>query len=405
MTALYVASAQRDPIGEAVRWVAAQSPSAESWLDAHCPTGTFGPVPLGLAAAGVVALVSLAATLYLLAATIVMLVVVLYAVPRIVGRLTGEADQQRRVVRASGPAELRSFAFGGEVVAADQAAFRLTPEQYARLVSRARALVVHHTLDLVTVAYLPASNTLLDVRDADGAVLIRNPEYAGEPGDVLAFPAEQAPPEPAPTVSRIGEALTMTLPVPPALRAAVQAGRRRANLWLVGVLAYGIVMLFVVTSFKLAGLLVALIWFSYLFYVVWKLGGFLNQRALGNATSLVRIVGPVSLIHVSSGRTGAWRLVPEDGVLIDLDEKTYNRLTAYGEQQNRLRDPWARLKRDPNERVYSVYLIPSAAVAYVPGIRSLVQVTIGKEGEAKEAEVYRVPSLANVDLTLPPVEV
>jgi hypothetical protein len=248
MAALFDASAQRDPLGDAVRWVAAQSPSAEAWLDEHCPTGRFGPVPLGIAAAGAVALVAAIATLYLLAAVIAMLVVVIYVVPRIVGRLSGEADQQRRVVRASGPADLRSFASGGELVAADQAAFRLTPEQYARLESRARALAAHHTLDRVTVSYLPTSRTLLDVRDADGTVLIRHPEYAGEPGDVLAFPAEPAAPEPAapelaPTVSRIGDALTMTFPVPPALRAALQAGRRQANLWLVGVLAYGIVML------------------------------------------------------------------------------------------------------------------------------------------------------------------
>jgi hypothetical protein len=91
--------------------------------------------------------------------------------------------------------------------------------------------------------------------------------------------------------------------------------------------------------------------------------------------------------------------VPEDGAFIDLDEKTYGRLIPYGEQQDRLRDAWARLKRDPNEHVYSVYLIPSAAVAYVPGMLSLVQVTAGKEGE-----IYRAPSLADVDLTLPAVE-
>ena len=45
---------RQDPLGDAVRWAASRAPAVEALLDKYCPNGKVGPLPLGVAAAGVV---------------------------------------------------------------------------------------------------------------------------------------------------------------------------------------------------------------------------------------------------------------------------------------------------------------------------------------------------------------
>ena len=104
---------QRDPLGDAVRWATRNAPTIDQFLDRYVTDGKVGPVPLGIAAAAVLALLLLTLNQVILSTAVVMLVVVLYGIPRVAGALTaGERKRREQAMRVTGPVSLQRRPLG-----------------------------------------------------------------------------------------------------------------------------------------------------------------------------------------------------------------------------------------------------------------------------------------------------
>jgi len=405
----------RDPLGDALRWAARLSPSADSLLSRVCVDGKLGPVPLGIAAAGVLALLFLVVHSIVIATAIIMLVVVLYAVPWVVKKLTAAERRTPQVVRASGQVRLRRRSFGlgleqCQIDLGNGVTLAITPDGYARLAALGqpvtverpvlgttgvRLVVLEHQIPNVAVTYVQLRNILLDVRDASGAVLLRNAGYEGEPGDVLADGAMGPTPATgaAPRTRRSGRGEAVVGPMPADLRAALVKANRAAmqKAALVAGLPAGLLILTYGTSF--AGFAVVV-----LIGVLFTFGARAIEQALrlqraSTAPELVRLIGPVILSHHASDRSAHYRMRLEDDTVLTIDGPTHARLAhaaqlRMGQDRGAFWDEWTR-----SEYLRSEHELASATVAYEPLAPLLLEI-VNPFGQT----LYRDPALGTTQI-------
>ena len=308
---------QRDPLGDAVRWATRNAPTIDQFLDRYVTDGKVGPVPLGIAAAAVLALVLLILNQVVLSTAVVMLVVVLYGIPRIAGALTaGERKRREQAMRVTGPVSLQRRSLGPgwdrfEILLPNGVTLSVPQAGYDRLASHGRPVEIErpaptggtmsvpagHELPSVSVTYLSQRSLLLDVRDVNGVVLARYPQYDGEPGDTLA----EAPvvPEPAPTWHRSSQSQTVRFPMPPAVRTSLNEAKRSALVQVILLIGVPLLLLVATLNTSFTGFLIVLLIGLFATLGASRLERLLKLRSATSSDTLTRVTVPVTLERYS----------------------------------------------------------------------------------------------------------
>jgi hypothetical protein len=440
MAAIIEPPETRDVLGDAVVWGVAHSPALDEMLDRYCSDGKVGPLPLGLAAAGALALLLLVVGQIWPASVVVMVCLLLYGAPKLGAALSASERANARALRVTGPARLdrRPNATGGtpEMTLANRTRLNVrdsefdllagfgTPATIERPVYGAGGVhnvVVGSDLPAVSVTYLTPGNMLLDVRAPDGTVLYRRPPYQGEPGDRLWSAAEAstagtpttntvqtghpsvddaarvaAPPPARPAVAPPAAGPATVLPIPPAARQAIRRASTTAA-WQAGViLGAGLIGLGVLSQFfaffGFVGVVVAVA-------IIAGGGGERLVRALKlwgarQATSMARVVGPAVLSHHTHKNRHRYRLYLDDGTSFTIDAATHQRLAREGEAIVE-HDGWGfDLDRySAAGYLQSEHRLPSVTVTYEPSAPHLFEIV-----DASGATLYRDPALREGDL-------
>jgi hypothetical protein len=439
MLALLKTPEQRDPIGDAIVWAASRAPALDAILDRYCPDGRVGPVPLGVAVAGGLALLMLLAGQGWPATVLIMIVVVLYGTPRLAAVLTASERASLKAVRVTGGAHIRPAPEGAVngVPALDlpnNASLSIRENEYALLsrvghpitverpvygVGGVREVVVRYDLPGAIVTYLAPSVALLDVRDAGGSVLYRRPPYEGEPGDVLWSSGEPAPPAhatgdpsadatPATVVVRSSSGTTgpdgrrqvASLPLPSAAQASLKTAADSSARLAAVIIAVPVIAFVVLPHY----------FGSFGFFALIAVAGIFSQGGGGavarafrlwnsrQATSMVRVVGPVILSRHRNGKTHRHVVRLDDDTTIKVDAQTYQKLTDAGEirvEEAGLFD-FDSSRQSPDGFLQSQHEIPGAIVTYEPTGPLLLEVR-NPFGEI----LYREPALGEGDLGAP----
>jgi serine/threonine-protein kinase len=261
---------RRDLLGEAVLWLAHLVPALDRLLERVTVDGKLGPLPLGVASAGLLALLLFVARQPGLAAAAAMLVIALYVLSLVVTKMTASERGTLEAVGVFGPARVRRGTSGApwaasELELGNGVTLSLGPAAHGWLARFGRPIaverpsavaagteqvIIEHELKRVAVTYLTTSRLLFDVRDADGAVLHRHPRYDGEPGDRIASAPEEASPADLapPTWRRRGRGDSIVLPLPTQAQAALQAALKSAGRRMA--LYIGVPLLFVPIGFS-----------------------------------------------------------------------------------------------------------------------------------------------------------
>jgi hypothetical protein len=428
---------QRDLMGDAIVWLANQHPAAEELLHQYCQNGKIGPVPLGIAAAGVLALLFLVAAQVLVAVAILMTAVVVYFVPRFGALLTASERASVQVTRVTGKARLQRTpdSVGPDVMRltlANGVPLSVRHDEYELLsrfgwpttvqrpvpgVSGVQDVVVWYDLPGVTVAYLWPGGMLLDVRGPDGAVLHRRAPYEGEPGDrVLSAdlpppqptePAqptavlESATPPPAPTSPLQPDpggvrSSVSVVAMPPAARTALQAAAKSAAIK-AGLLIGAGLLLLAVVSYLSSGFG----FFWVVFAIAMVAGNFstvartLKLWQARTAASLTRVEGPATLTYHSRRKKGSlYQLILGNGDVLLIDATIHARLTHDGEAVV-TPDAWGFSPGRYSDDGYlqSEHRLPSVTVTYEPVTLYLLEIVSLFGGI-----LYRDPALHEGDL-------
>jgi serine/threonine protein kinase len=431
---------QRDLIGDAIVWLANQHPDAEELLHQYCPNGKFGPVPLGIAAAGVLALLFLIGAQVFVAVAVLMTAVVVHYVPRFGAILTASERASVQVTRVTGMARLQRTpdSVGPDVprlTLANGIALSLRHEDYELLsrfgwpatvqrpvpgVSGVQDVVAWYDLPGVTVAYLWPGGLLLDVRGPDGAVLHRRAPYEGEPGDrVLSAdlppsqptgptqppsvldPSAPPPQAPAPTSplqpdpGRVRASVSVVA-MPPTARTAMQAAAKSAGIK-AGLLIGAGLLLLAFVSYVFSGFG----FFWVIFVIAMVVGNFSTVARTfklwqaRTATTLTRVEGPATLTYHSRRKKGSlYRLILENGDVLTIDAAIHTRLTDDGEAVV-TPDAWGfSFSRYSNDGyLQSEHRLPSVTVTYEPATLYLLEIVSPAGGT-----LYRDPALHEGDL-------
>jgi hypothetical protein len=365
---------QRDLMGDAIVWLANQHPAAEELLHQYCQNGKIGPVPLGIAAAGVLAVLFLVAAQVLVAVAILMTAVVVYFVPRFGALLTASERASVQVTRVTGKARLQRTpdSVGPDVMRltlANGVPLSVRHDEYELLprfgwpttvqrpvpgVSGVQDVVVWYDLPGVTVAYLWPGGMLLDVRGPDGAVLHRRAPYEGEPGDrVLSadlpppqptepaqptavlesaapLPAPMSPLQPDPGRVRAGVSVVA---MPPAARTALRAAAKSAAIKAGLLVGAGLLLLAIVSyisnGFGFFWVVFAIAMVASNFSTVARTLKLWQART---ATALTRVEGPATLTYLSRRKKGSlYQLILGNGDVLTIDAAIHARLTRDGE--------------------------------------------------------------------------
>ncbi|MFN8633695.1 MAG: hypothetical protein U0893_07580 [Chloroflexota bacterium] len=429
----------KDPIGDGVHWVANRAPAVAELLDRVCVDGKVGPVPLGVAAAGLVALLLLVTSQLVPAMAVVGLVGVLYGIPLVTGRLSGEAARQE-IVRVTGTARLSGRTdsiLGGlpRLGLTNHLLLSLTPHAFDALARYAvpvrvdrpipgttgiRPATVAYDLPGVTVSYVAGNRLLLDVRAPTGVMLYRYPLYEGEPDDPPLAPDDGSTPPPAVTGPPTGHTFSTTapsrsavdraidnrlasassadgglirLPVTPrlvnALQQAARAATKRAAL-MMGVpvlVAIGLV-------YAGSGFFAFMVLFvGFFFAAASPFARAFSLRRVGNDSSLVQATGPISVSSNRRGKTTTYKLHLFDGTEIDVGQSIFDRLSSEGQRPDSesTDSPFDSLFR--SMRTSDRFDLPPVTTTYVEGGQLLLEV-VNPSG----AVLYRDPALSEDDL-------
>jgi serine/threonine protein kinase len=440
MAAMLEPPEARDVLGDAIAWGAAQSPALDEMLDRYCLDGKVGPLPLGLAAAGALALLLLVAGQIWPASVVVMVCLLIYGVPRLGAALSAPERANARALRVTGPARLdrRPNATSGTPgmtlanltrLSVRDGEFDLlagfgTPATIQRSAFGAGGVhdvVVGSDLPAVTVTYLTPGNMLLDVRDPDSTVLYRRPPYQGEPGDRLWAAAETptagtlststvrtgdpsgddaarlaAPPPARPAAAPPAGGPATVLPIPPAARQAIRKASTTAA-WQAGaILGAALIGLGVLSQFfDFFGFVAVIVAVG----IIAGGGGERLVRALQlwgarQATSMTRVVGPAVLSHHTQKKSHRYRLHLDDGTSLKIDAATHGRLAREGEAIVE-HDGWGFDSDRYSAEGYlrSEHRLPSVTVTYEPTVPQLLEIV-----DPSGATLYRDPALREGDL-------
>jgi hypothetical protein len=431
---------QRDLIGDAIVWLASRNPDAEELLHQHCPNGMIGPVPLGIAGGGVLALLFLVAAQIFAAVAVLMTAVVVYYVPRFGAILTASERASVQVTRVTGMARLQRMpdSVGPDVprlTLANGVALSLRHEDHELLsrfgwpitvqrpvpgVTGVQDVVAWYDLPGVTVAYLWPGGLLLDVRGPDGAVLHRRAPYEGESGDRV-LSADLPPPQPtvparppsvfestappprapaptSPLQSDPGRvrASVSVVPMPPAARTAIQEAAKSAAIKASLLIGAGLLLLaFVSYAFSGFG------FFWVIFVIALVAGNFstvartLKLWQARTATTLTRVEGPATLTYHSRRKKGSlYRLILDTGDVLTIDAGIHARLIDDGEAVV-TPDAWgfSFSRYSSDGYLQSEHRLPSVTVTYEPTTLYLLEI-VNPLGRI----LYRDPALHEGDL-------
>jgi serine/threonine protein kinase len=412
---------QRDPIGDGVLWLAGRVPALDRLLDRVSTDGKVGRVPLGVAVAGLLALLFLLVQQVVAGVLILLLVGVLYVVPQAVQKLTGSERVRLEVTHVRGPIRVRKSAPSvlgtlpqlelpnGLTLTVSQVAMdRVTRLGAPIAVERpvpgthgTRPEVVAHEVAEVIVTYLTSSRFLFDIRDATGTVVYRNPRYQGEPVDALQPSPWGITQGDEPSAERVGPTETADqwgratmLPIPLSLRTSLRTAASKAATQTTLCI---LVPLLVVLGLFLAGSQAASLAFilgsiAFMLFGSGPLARALALRHVRHTESIARVDGPSTLRQVRRGKSYRYRIQLADGVEIEIDSRLHTRLAQEGTLT---------LKSDSfvnfggqfgHESVVAEHRLPVMTVTYVPG--GLILLIVNPLG----AQVYVDPAVNPDDL-------
>jgi hypothetical protein len=436
MLALIAPVEQRDVIGDAVVWAASRQPAADELLDRYCQNGKIGPVPLGIAAGGALALLLLVATQVFAAVVVFVGAVVIYLLPKLGAALTASERANLRLTRVTGMARLQRTpdAVGRglpRLLLSNDVELGLQESDFNALTrfgwpavaqrpvpgsSGVRDDVLWYDLPGVTVNYLAPNNLLMDVRGPDAAVLYRRPPYEGEPGDRVLSPdipaassphpaaPESAPGWQAPSAPQVtstappssSRATVSVLPLPLAAQVAMQEAAKSAAIK-AAILGGGGIVALVVLSQLFGGL--GFFWVVVVIMVVIgnfnTIGQALKLSSARSATTMTRVTGQATMTyHTCRKQASQYRLILDNGAILKIDSELYTRLTYEGEVLTE-HDAWGfNFGRNTDEGyLRSEYRIPSVTVTYEPNAAYLLEI-VNPFG----AKLYRAPALNEGDL-------
>jgi hypothetical protein len=423
-----------DILTVAVLAVADRVPALDRLVERHAPDGRIGPVPLGAAVAGSICLLLLLLNQPAAAAIFVVLVLGVYVMPMALKKLTASEQPPLEAIRATGTVSVRTRQVGPqwdifELDTGDGAPLSLPTSGYRRLASIGQPVTVErqglhgpeyvtvaHALPNVTVTYLLPSRLLLDVRDADGAVIHRHPEYAGEPGDraniapmaeassrPLRRPSNVEQPDAVPTWKPTAYGHRMVQRMPPLLaeelRAAYKSAAIRAGL--VNAVPVAIVIGSMVTSdFGFFAVIIAIGVFGFV-------GVGLLLRAVQLWTALhsgviVRVAAQLRLRRVertgSKGRRSySHYLRLDDGRELKIPPDLYQRLTRLGRQLDLGERPglWEHLTQ--RDETVGASEVDGLTVTYEPSSELLLEIV-----DAAGTTLYRDSAVSPRAIGAPP---
>jgi hypothetical protein len=409
---------RHDPLGDALRWATRSAPSLDNLLDRYAPAGKLGPVPLGIAAAGVLALLFLVVGQVVFATAVVMLVVVLYAIPPLVARLTAAEREQQGAIRVTGPATIRRRPVApgwdqrelelatGLTLTIDQVGYNLlaaigrpvTVERPSLVSSGTDAVTLEYELPEVMVTYLEGGIVLLDVRYPNDTVLLRHPGYDGEPGDTLAPPPVVKELEVAPKWEESSRGRAVTLPMTAPLRAAFAEGRQFAIRKAAGIAALPLLVVIVLVTIGsgLASLAVFALLGIYIWFGIQTVDRVMRMTTASEAHELRQVIGPSSLLTYGGKGAPQPQIHLGDDSVLTIDSPTHTRLASIG--QLRMADNRTELwgKRPAAGYVKSVHELPSLAVTYEP-LGPLLLEIVNPFGQV----LYRDPALGTAEIAHP----
>ena len=428
----------RDPIGDGIRWVSDRYPEVDKVLDRACPDGTVGPFPLGVVAAAALAALLIGLGQGWPATVVIMVVVVLYGVPRAASALQPSDRAIRQARRVTGTMQLKRTpdAIGAgipQLTLPDGITLSLRVPEYEALLSFARPLtvtrpvygspeqgsvdvVVGHELPGATVSYISPDRLLLDIRNPDGTVIFRRSPYPGEPGDRLWSSSDApppgllttggtvasppvtdsasyaaifgppgvgsqgsagAPPSPAsgPQHSPVQGAV---LPLPPAAEAALKRGAERQKM-----LAFALAGLGLVGVGFLWGMMGAFSLFHLLFGIPiavafgWAhLAKAFKIAGASTPMSMVRVIGPVTVSKYRANKRYRCFVQFADGTRFRIDQGLYGTLESAGEA--RVEESWVfnfdESRRAPDGYLQGEHVIPAATSTFEPTTQLVLEI-------------------------------
>jgi hypothetical protein len=407
---------RHDPLGDAVRWATRNAPAADRLLDQTFPEGKLKQVPLGIVAAGVLALLLLLVNQIVLGTAVIMLVVVLYGIPRVAGALTaGERRRREQALRVTGTASLRRRSLGpgwdrAELVLANGVTLGVPGDGYTRLASYGRPLEVErpsvlaggtepvtvgYTLPRVGVTYLALSTLLLDVRDAEGTVLFRHPQYDGEPNDAVASPPVARQPETR--WHRSSQGQTVQFPMPPAVLAALNGAKQKALLKAGLVGGVPLVLLLATLNTAFAGFVVVVTIGLFITQGALLLERLLKLRTATASGTLVRVTGPVTLERYSTSKRHRFQIRLENGAVLTVDAAIYDALAEVGQlRMTDERPTYVPNTYNSEEWLTSSHEVANATVTYEPDGPMLLEI-VDEVGQTH----YRETALGSTEIPTP----
>ncbi|MGE3909197.1 MAG: serine/threonine protein kinase [Chloroflexota bacterium] len=424
-----------------VSWIVDRVPELDRLADRYAPEGKLGPVPLGVAVAGVFALLLFLLGQPAAGSIFVVLVFGLYGMPKIVSKMTagerpapmavhvrGTLPLRRRV--GAGGQGWRSFELGigdGMPVSLDTAAYGylikigtpLTiPWAEHHEVSDVRTM--EHELPDVTVTYLEPGRLLLDVRDTDGAVVYRRPGYAGEAGDRLSASAQEIEASgtsqaamdwsAAPISSRWqptahGHLIVAAMPpdVAADLAAAFSSAAKQAAI-VNGLLLAA--MIAVIATWGAGFFVLVMGGIVFVFAGAGPLGRALTLRKASQAATLVRIIATADLRQTErrgkrKSRTYYHYLRMDDGTELRITPEIFQSLLSVARERTEDEEPGffgaAERMLASLEPTIREYELPTLTITYEAS-SSLVLEILTHQGET----LYRDAAVRPITLNCPP---
>jgi hypothetical protein len=355
---------RRDLLTDGLTWVESAFPAVQQGLSAISKDGKIGPFPTAPVLVVALALLLLLLRQFWPATMLIAALLALQWLPRLVTKLTASERADPDAVQVTGPARLRRrrldpFGEVFELAPANGVTLRLEQDAYWRLLRAtgvpiddqpytatqpvtlpgfgtvpAAPRIVEQPLPAVIVTYLSTNRLLFDVRAADGTVLVRHPQYAGEPGDDLLTPSSAEPATADAAWRPAGRGRQQALRLPVEAKAALQAGFTSAQTRVMVQIGLPVVLviLTISSSFMFFAFVVAVV-------IVFLAGGPPVTRAnllrvASQADSMVRVAGPVRLTEHRMGKTRRYTLHLETGTTLPITFALRNELARLGTRQS-----------------------------------------------------------------------
>lgn len=388
MSAALSSQGSKDPIGDGLVALAKLHPRTSQAVSEISKDGKVGPLPLGLAAAGVLTLIMLVAQWWLGAAAIIAIVAVLYVIPQGVSRLSGDAvSAPPEIIQVLGPLRLaEKLGLGstyqleladGRIISIGNQAFdeisrSARPVHVGRQPAAPGARVpAEFFMPNAIVTYAWPRRFVFEVRDSEGSLVWRNPGYEGEPEDRRAEAAERAraaPPRRDLGVWRdVPNGRVVELPMTDDVRAALRAGALALlPKWLAPIVIYG-GLLFITGGSAFTFFLVMVGLAGFFFVIMPRLTRWLDLRNAARHTTIVRVVGPGWLSEEGTGNARIIKLNLVDGTSAEIPPDVMTKLIETGTLVAARNQGEVQASLGGQKIPVGQWVIPNLTVTYVPG--------------------------------------